>query len=292
MTIPDLPSDDERLYQLLHEERWLEALRWLHRAWRRLDGDARARRAAETFDEAFFAELRTRPVEALEQRLMLHHGRMRVLPEAELARLTGELARQKRAAGDEEAVRSLERMAPQRNEARPDAAHGGVQHEDVSLEGVPVRLTRIHAVPARPEAQAPLFKSEQERVFFETLRRMFPTHLVYPNAALSATLDFESIEKTLSEAERRYFFQALVDAVVVDPLDAFRPVYFFELDSALHDTDERRRKDRLKDRILANAGQVLFRLRRTEPEAASADLATAIRAAIAGRTSYVGNSVG
>jgi hypothetical protein len=45
----------------------------------------------------------------------------------------------------------------------------------------------------------------------DALRTVFPTHLVYPNAALGATLEFERLQPKLSQAERDYFFRALVD---------------------------------------------------------------------------------
>lgn len=276
------PPDDERLYALIQQEAWLGALDWLHRAWRQLDGDARARRAAEVFDEAFLADLDTRSSEALERRLMLHHGRMRALPDAQLARLTDALAERKQAAGDDEAVRSLQRLERENDQQQ---ASGRVQRDDVQREALdvgdaPIRLTRVSSPKGAPDAHASFFKSPQERMFFEALRAAFPTHLVYPNAALSAALDFERLQQHLSQAEQDYFFRALVDAVVVDPLNELRPVYFFELDSAHHDTAARRRNDRLKDAILAKAGQTLFRLRRSEAGAGKEAFSQAIRAAV------------
>ena len=280
----DTPSDDERLYQLIQQEAWGEALRWLHRAWRQFEGDARARRAAEIFDEAFLEDLEARPLEALEQRLMLHHGRMRTLPEAEYDRLTGALARRVEAAGDEEAVRSLARLAADEGTSAPEVPAGrDAQRDEVEHEETTLRLTRIRPVEEGIDARSSLFKSEQERLFFEALRRVFPTYQVYPNAALSATLDFEGISDRLTRAERQYFFRALVDAVVVDPLDALRPVYFFELDSTHHDAPERRRNDRLKEAILTKAGQTLFRLRRRSGDASAEAFARAVRSVVEGK---------
>jgi hypothetical protein len=275
----DAPPDDERLYALIQQEAWLKALDWLHAAWRDLDGDARARRAAEVFDEAFLADLDARSPEALKQRLMLHHSRMRALPEAERARLADALAPRSEAAGDAEASRSQQWRASEDVRAGAPANDGRPRRE---TEAGGVRITCVGPKPGAPEGRASLFKSGQERVFFEALRAAFPTHLVYPNAALSATLDFERLAPRLAQAERDYFFRALVDAVVVDPHDRLRPVYFFELDSAHHDAAGQRRNDRRKDRILAKAGQTLFRLRRTDAEAGHAAFAEAIRVAIRG----------
>ena len=278
----DAPPDDERLYALIQQEAWLKALDWLHAAWRDLDGDARARRAAEVFDEAFLADLDARSPAALEQRLMLHHGRMRALPEAERARLADALAARSEASGDAEASRSPQRWRAFENGRAGARAPANDDGQRCETEAGGVRITRVDPKPGAPEGRASLFKSRQERVFFEALRAAFPTHLVYPNAALSATLDFERLAPRLAQAERDYFFRALVDAVVVDPHDRLRPVYFFELDSAHHDAAGQRRNDRRKDRILAKAGQTLFRLRRTDAEAGRAAFAEAIRMAIRG----------
>jgi very-short-patch-repair endonuclease len=248
----EAPPDDAPLYALLQEQAWCEALRWLHRAWQRLDGDARARRAAEVFDEAFFADLAARHAEALAQR--------------------------NQAAGNDEAVRTLGRLATGDSRRVSLCAEGS--REQFEVDGV--RITRIGPQRGVADARNSLFKSEQERVFFEALRTAFPTHLVYPNAALNAVLNYERLQKKITQAERDYFFRALIDAVVVDPLDDLRPVFFFELDSAHHDTPEARRKDRLKDAILAKAGQHLFRLRPCDSEAGYAAFAQAIRAAVRG----------
>ena len=276
----DIPPDDERLYQLIQQEAWGEALRWLHRAWRQFEGDARARRAAEVFDEAFLEDLEARPLEALEQRLMLHHGQMRALTKAEYERFTGALARRVEAAGDEEAVRSLARLVADEGTSASEVPGRDAQRDEVEHEEATLRLTRIRPVGERMDARSSLFKSEQERLFFEALRRVFPTYQVYPNAALSATLDFEEVSDRLTSAERQYFFRALVDAVVVDPLDALRPVYFFELDSTHHDAPERRRNDRLKEAILTKAGQTLFRLRRRSADTSVEAFARAVRSVV------------
>jgi len=273
----DAMPDDEQPLALIQQEAWLKALDWLHAAWRDLDGDARARRAAEVFDEAFLADLDARSPEALEQCLMLHHGRMRALPEAKRARLADVLATRSEAAGDAETPRSQRRRAFEngRAGARAPANDDGQRRE---TEAGGVRITRVDPKPGAPEGRASLFKSRQERAFFEALRAAFPTHLVYPNAALSAALDFER----LAQAERDYFFRPLVDAVVVDPHDRLRPVFFFEMDSAHHDAAEVRRRDRRKDALLTKAGRTLYRLRRTNAEAGRAALEKAIRTAVRG----------
>ena len=51
--------------------------------------------------------------------------------------------------------------------------------------------------------------------------------------------------------------------------------------NALHDTEERQQKDRLKERILALAGQTLYRIRRRSAEAGRADFAALLREIVA-----------
>ena len=114
------------------------------------------------------------------------------------------------------------------------------------------------------EFTRPLFKSRQESEFFQALRQVYPRYDVYPNVALSCLIDFDAIQLELSSEERRYFFMGIVDCVVFDQFRSYRPLYFFELDSSYHDTPEQRTKDRYKERILALAGQKLYRIRKVD----------------------------
>ena len=115
------------------------------------------------------------------------------------------------------------------------------------FEAAVERLVRLHA--DRPEKAL-----------------AFATYFVYPNVALSSLVDYERIADRLTTEERRYFFRALVDCVVFDQHDDYRPRFFFELDSPLHDDETRRKKDAHKERILAPAGQKLYRIRAHERE--------------------------
>jgi hypothetical protein len=121
----------------------------------------------------------------------------------------------------------------------------------------------IHTI----DATIGLFKSQQEVDFFLAVREVYATYFVYPNVALSCLIDYEYIKEHLDAEERQYFFQSLVDCVVFDQHDGYRPIFFFELDSALHDTEARRAKDRRKEHILALAGQTLHRIRKRDAKA-------------------------
>lgn len=107
-----------------------------------------------------------------------------------------------------------------------------------------------------------LFKSIQEYEFFYSIRDNYPTHLIYPNVALSSLINFDEIKHNLGKLESDYFFKATIDCVVFkQDNNNFEPMFFFELDSIYHDEKKPRLNDRMKDKILSLAGQKLFRIR-------------------------------
>lgn len=122
---------------------------------------------------------------------------------------------------------------------------------------------RVKATPVKNNAPKllNLFKSKQEENFFEAVRRTFPTYNPYPNVALSSVLDIEAFKNALSPQEVSYFYRAVVDSVVFDGRDSYRPRYFFELDSIHHDTPRAVENDRMKDAIFMAANVKLIRIR-------------------------------
>lgn len=122
-----------------------------------------------------------------------------------------------------------------------------------------------------------LFKSVQEKEFFDAVRQVYPESIVYPNVAIGSILNFESIKDSLSETERKYFFTAIVDCVVFDYQQLCLPKYFFELDSLYHDEPTQIRKDKYKDNIFSAAGQKLYRIRRISNSAKIVDFTRLIR---------------
>ena len=76
-----------------------------------------------------------------------------------------------------------------------------------------------------------LFKSNQEMQFFMGVRDVFQTFVVYPNVSLSCVIDFEKIKNDLSPEERSFFFRGIIDCVVFDQHNRYKPIKFFELDS-------------------------------------------------------------
>ncbi len=122
-----------------------------------------------------------------------------------------------------------------------------------------------------------IFKSKQEYHFFRAVRECYPMYLVIPNVALNAVIDFNIIEDKLSVEEKSYFWRALVDCVVIDTENDYKPISFYELDSVFHDSEKQKENDLLKDNILAKAGQELYRIRRTSHKMEEKDFTILIR---------------
>ncbi len=106
-----------------------------------------------------------------------------------------------------------------------------------------------------------LFKSKQEYNFYRAVREVYSTCLVFPNVAVTALVDFDQIKHFLDQNERSYFFKALVDCVVFDAENSFKPFKMLEFDSVYHDSEKQQANDRIKDKIMAKAGHKLIRIR-------------------------------
>jgi len=133
-------------------------------------------------------------------------------------------------------------------------------------ENVSIKATKI----VKGEAKTiKLFKSQQENNFFEAIRLSFPTYHPYPNVALSSIINFEGIQKDLSSAQKNYFFRAVIDSVVFDAVDGYKPMYFFELDSHYHDSGKAKENDDMKNAIFEKANVKLIRIRAYESEEAT-----------------------
>lgn len=254
--------DYEHLYQLMEREAWPAVIAFVHRRHAAIKGDARAEQAVQAFEDEFFRRLPARRVSSLERLVLLHSGGMRRLAEGRFEQAVERLVFLKEKAGDGRAALAYARFCPENARCRAAIARyeGAEPDEAPHAQSEAIHLLKTRR-PAGADRTRPLFRSRQEEVFFAALRETFPTFYVYPNVALQAVVDFEAIRSALTRAERAFFFKGLVDAVVFDPQDAYRPQHFFELDSPHHDAPAQRRRDAHKDRILALAGQRLYRIR-------------------------------
>ncbi|MGL0953337.1 DUF2726 domain-containing protein [Vibrio vulnificus] len=129
-----------------------------------------------------------------------------------------------------------------------------------SKESLTSRTAPQKAKFARTDWLVPLFKSEQERAFNQALKEVFPNFFIYPNVAVSNLFDFEEIKGQLATGERDYFFKAIIDFVIYDPVD-YTPKFFFEVDSVYHDTAEATIRDNKKNKFFDVAGITLHRVR-------------------------------
>lgn len=258
----DVPVDQETVYGLMFRERWSELVDLIHRHREMVAEDPLLGRAVKVFSDHFFERLPAADLPAvkpaLEKLFLLHVGGFHRLEERHFEQVVEHLValhedRPEAAAGyarhcpdNERCARMLERMAVRRR----------AEHD---------QSDRISLCVTRPADGAnhtvSLFRSKQEIDFYMAVREVFATYFVYPNVAVSTLIDFDGIRHALAPAERSYFFQAVVDCVVFDQHDGYRPGHFFELDSSLHDVEERREKDDMKDRILSTAGARLHRIR-------------------------------
>lgn len=274
----DTAIDHETIYRLLYEERWSDLLDFVRRNRDAVGDDALLSHAVDVFVDTFLEHLPEAESASskcvLETLFLLHTGRTYRLaaPRFEavverLVRLHGERPR---------VALGYARYCPQnaecaavleRHDLREEARHA--QAHRIRLEATRVRDEVDHTTS--------LFRSRQEEEFFMAVREVFASYFVYPNVALSSVLDFESLRSELSPAERQFFFRGIVDCVVFDQQNAYRPRYFFELDSPYHDTDRQAENDARKDRILAAAGQTLLRVRVKERQAGREAFAPLLR---------------
>ena len=101
--------------------------------------------------------------------------------------------------------------------------------------------------------------SSQEREFLQAVRQFFPSLRAYPNVPLRNFMDVDGFVLRLSDRHRRYSWAAQVDVLLCTEDED--PVACFELDSALHDDDDVRERDQLKDELFALAAIPLLRVR-------------------------------
>ncbi|MFM7573549.1 MAG: hypothetical protein ACKO4S_10535 [Snowella sp.] len=91
-----------------------------------------------------------------------------------------------------------------------------------------------------------LFRSKQEFDFFMAVRDLYQHYTIYPNVALSCVIDSKKIRSQISKEEYNFFFKGIIDCVVFDQHNNYKPIWFFELDSGYHDTPEQKQKDEYK----------------------------------------------
>jgi len=257
--------NQEIVYRLVYERQWaaLLDLVYIHRST--IAKDVLLNQAVDTFVTVFFSELENGAAsdheKELEKLFLLHVGRFYVLldrffdqvvtalVEINKKRPQVALGYARHCPDNEVCAEVISRYG------QPDQAHIAHPHDDT------IEVTK--SISGRQDdLTTSLFKSQQEVDFFLAVKEVFPSCLVYPNVALRCLFDYEALKNRLTGEERRYFFTGLVDCVVFEEKDGYRPLHFFELDSIMHDDETQRTRDRHKERILSQAGKNLYRIRK------------------------------
>jgi len=117
-----------------------------------------------------------------------------------------------------------------------------------------------------------IFKSPQEKDVYTAAAVVFEESKLLPNAALSTFIN-NNVLSRLTKSEGWYFLSTTVDLVIVDS-HTFLPTHFIEIDSSFHDEPEQKRKDKLKNKLITEAGFKLIRIRQKKNDATIDDYIT------------------
>lgn len=126
-------------------------------------------------------------------------------------------------------------------------------------------------IPTNQVAKKSLFQSQEETKLFLALKRIFSTYQIYPNVPTNCLIDLKQIEPQLTKKEISFFHTSVIDFVVFEPFDNYRPIYFIELDSVWHNIHKNKENDQTKDKIFSLAGLRLIRIRHLRDELISQD---------------------
>jgi hypothetical protein len=261
--------DHEHIYKLIQRKQWLEALNNVSKYFQDRSPDELTMGAVKIFEDMFFAELEKDiiidKIQFILERLdMFHKGNYNKLSEDRYHIISVELVKIYSKQGLCEEAYSYARNYPE----------DGICLEAINLyenlspkivehsQSQQIRVTENRNI-ADTNYTTSLFKSNQEIDFFMGVRDVYPMFTVYPNVALSCVIDFEKVKDGLSLEEKEFFFKGIIDCVVFDHHNSYKPTKFFELDSSYHDSPKQQQKDKYKDNILSLAGQKLCRVRKT-----------------------------
>jgi len=263
--------DYEQIYQLTFRKQWSELLELVYKYSKAASSDELVMRAVKTFENEFFGELDkdeevvTNDRESLLEKLfLLDKGRIYKLSEERSIRVVVDLVNIYRSKGLLKKAYDYAQFCPKNDicaeiiRLHQESLPKVVEHSQSNHIKVPENKS-----VANVNYTTSLFKSNQEVEFFMAVREIFQMFVVYPNVALNCLIDFDKIKNNLSPEERSFFFRGIIDCVVFDQHNRYKPIKFFELDSHHHDLPEQQLRDSYKDKILALAGQKLYRIRKT-----------------------------
>lgn len=279
------PFDRELLFKLLHEKKWNEVTELLYQHRDQSGRDPIMQLASGTLQSEFLAHARGLPAAERDHQMrhitLLIASNRRHFPEVfwrpvielklqTLAQLKSPNLASTASEFADEVPLARELLRRLRDERPEDLAHA--RRGDMSI-----RVVEREAGPKDLRAVVGLFKSPQERAFFDAMRVRFPQWLSYPNVAVATAIDVAALEGRISAEARAYAFRGVFDLVVFDPSDGFKPKHFFELDSSFHNAEDAGRRDRLKNEVCEAARVKLVRIRAfTAAEASAGSFAALI----------------
>lgn len=261
--------DQEKLFIEIQNENWEYLISILHLHKNEISTDALLTQASRIFVTEFLRQVEKYPTERiditdnLEKLWMLDRGRFYKLSEDELKVVICEIVNRKK----ENLVEAYNFAKELPNEPIcKNVIEKYEKHIPKNIEHS--QSNRINVTETRTVENVDytinLFKSLQEIELFQALKGIFDTYQIYPNVAISCLLNWKLIKDDLTDEERKYYFTGIVDFVVFDQAENFKPKHFFELDSIFHDNHEQQKKDKLKDNIFAKAGVKIRRIRKQD----------------------------
>lgn len=273
----------EQIYQLTFRKQWAELLALVYQYSKVASSDELVMSAVKTFEDEFFGELdkgvtKDNIQTVLEKLFLLDKGKIYKLSEQRSVRVVVELINIYERQGLLKEAYEYAKFYP-KNEICAEIIR---LHQESSPKIIEHSQSRkINVTENRNiknvDHSTSLFKSQQEVDFFMAVRELFQMYVVYPNVALSCMISFDKIKNNLSQEEKSFFFKGIVDCVVFDQHNSYKPINFFELDSHYHDQPEQKLKDSYKDNILALAGKRLYRIRKTLDNQGRAEFIKLIR---------------
>lgn len=249
------------------EKKWGELLDFVHKNRGAAASDELLKAALKTFEDELFKEIQKadgNPAieEYIEQLFLLDRSRIYKLSEARSAEVVVHIVNASLKRSDVASAYKYAKVLP----TEPTCAKVIAEYEATLPRVIPHSQSNYVVVTENANVSdidhsISLFKSQQEATFFMALRRVFPRYDVYPNVALSCLIDYDAVSSLLSPDEKDLFFKGVVDSVVYDQFNDYKPLYCFELDSVHHDSSKQKAKDAAKSNLLAKAGVRLLRVR-------------------------------
>ncbi len=261
--------DYEQIYQLTFRKQWLELLELVYKYSRIASTDELVMNAVKNFEDEFFEELdRGTPKDnfevLLEKLFLLDKGKIYQLSKERSMRIVVELVKFYNNKGLTTEAYDYAKFYPN-NEVCAEVIKYYEELQPTKLvthsQKNNIKVIENNSI-ANVDYTTSLFKSRQEIDFFMAVREVFQMFVVYPNVAISCLIDFDKIKNDLSLEEKNFFFKGIVDCVIFDQYNNYKPIKFFELDSPYHDSPEQNLRDNYKNNILALAGQKLYRIRK------------------------------